>query len=83
MTLGSRGRTGEIVSKYAYIATIDEIAENDYNLNIPRYVDTFEEEDAVELTSITKELRELADLEKTTNSTIEGFCKELGIETPF
>ncbi len=80
---GSRGRIGEIVTKYAYIATLEEIAENDYNLNIPRYVDTFEEENSVDLASITIELRELAELEKTTDSTIEGFCKELGIETPF
>jgi type I restriction enzyme M protein len=69
--------------KYSHLAPLTEIAENDYNLNIPRYVDTFEEEDAVDLTSITNELRELAELEKTTNATIESFCKELGIETPF
>ena len=74
-------RTSE--EKYSHLAALTEIAENDYNLNIPRYVDTFEEEDAVNLTAITKELRELAELEKTTNATIEGFCKELGIETPF
>jgi type I restriction enzyme M protein len=59
------------------------IAENDYNLNIPRYVDTFEEEDAIDLKAITTELRELADHSKTTDATIEGFCTELGIETPF
>ena len=59
------------------------IAENDYNLNIPRYVDTFEEEDAIDLNAITTELRELANLGKTTDATIEGFCTELGIETPF
>ncbi len=74
-------RTSE--EKYSHLAPLTEIAENDYNLNIPRYVDTFEEEDAVDLTSITNELRELADVEKTTNATIEGFCQELGIETPF
>jgi type I restriction enzyme M protein len=56
---------------------------NDYNLNIPRYVDTFEEEEAIDLKAITTELRELADLSKTTDVTIEGFCTELGIETPF
>ncbi len=35
--------------KYSYKATLSEIAENDYNLNIPRYVDTFEEEEPVDL----------------------------------
>lgn len=59
------------------------IAENDYNLNIPRYVDTFEEEDAIDLKSITTELRELAILEKTTDETVGDFCDELGIERPF
>ena len=38
-------RQRQFVDKYAYVATRAEIAENDYNLNIPRYVDTFEEED--------------------------------------
>ena len=56
---------------------------NDYNLNIPRYVDTFEEEEAVNLAAITTELRELATLGNTTDETIAAFCKELGIETPF
>jgi type I restriction enzyme M protein len=74
-------RTSE--EKYSHLAPLTEITENDYNLNIPRYVDTFEEEDAVDLATITKELRELAELEQKTNSSIEAFCKELGIETPF
>ncbi|HQQ33686.1 MAG TPA: type I restriction-modification system subunit M, partial [Methylophilus sp.] len=39
------------VDKYAYLATLDEIKENDYNLNIPRYVDTFEEEEEIDLVS--------------------------------
>ena len=69
--------------KYSHIADLSEVVTNDYNLNIPRYVDTFEEEDAIDLKAITTELRELADLGKTTDATIEGFCAELGIETPF
>jgi type I restriction enzyme M protein len=46
-------------------------------------VDTFEEEDVIDLKVIITELRELADLSKTTDATIEGFCTELGIDTPF
>ena len=69
--------------KYSHIALLSEVETNDYNLNIPRYVDTFEEEDAADLKAITTELRELAVLGKTTDATIEGFCTELGIETPF
>ena len=46
----------EEVDKYAYVATLDEIKENDYNLNIPRYVDTFEEEEVIPLPELAKEL---------------------------
>lgn len=69
--------------KYSHVATLPQLAENDYNLNIPRYVDTFEEEEAADLTAITKELRELAEQSKTTDETIAAYCTELGIETPF
>lgn len=47
------------VDKYAYRATREEIAENDFNLNIPRYVDTFEEEEPVDLEAVQKEIEEL------------------------
>jgi len=70
-------------TKYSYLASLSEVATNDYNLNIPRYVDTFEEEYAIDLNAITTELRKLATLGKTTDATIAGFCTELGIETPF
>jgi type I restriction enzyme M protein len=69
--------------KYSHLAPLSEVETNDYNLNIPRYVDTFEEEAAIDLKAITTELRELAVLADTTDVTIEGFCIELGIETPF
>lgn len=69
--------------KYSHVAPLSELAENDYNLNIPRYVDTFDEEDAIDLTSITQELRELEAQSKTTDATIAQYCTELGIETPF
>ena len=62
---------------------LSEIAENDYNLNIPRYVDTFEEEEAVNLKAVSKELKKLEVEMKSTDATIEKFCKELGIDSPF
>jgi type I restriction enzyme M protein len=68
--------------KYSYVATLQEIAKNDYNLNIPRYVDTFEEEEAVNLKAVAKELKKLDADMKATDATIEKFCKELGIESP-
>jgi len=76
-----KARTAE--DKYSYVAPLSEIAENDYNLNIPRYVDTFEEEEAVNLKAVSKELKKLEVEMKSTDATIEKFCKELGIETPF
>ena len=69
--------------KYSHTASLSEIAENDYNLNIPRYVDTFEEEEPVDLKAVSDELKQIdADLEQT-NDEIAKFCKELGIPTPF
>ncbi|MCV9901294.1 type I restriction-modification system subunit M [Exiguobacterium sp. N5] len=47
----------EAVEKYAYVASFDEIKENDFNLNIPRYVDTFEEEEQIDLSTIGSELK--------------------------
>lgn len=47
------------VEKYAHVATIDEIRENDYNLNIPRYVDTFEEEEEIDIDAVQAEIEEL------------------------
>jgi type I restriction enzyme M protein len=57
------------VGKYAHLATFDEIKENDFNLNIPRYVDTFEEETPIDMASIgvaIKDIRkEKAELESS------------------
>lgn len=68
------------VDKYAYLATPAEIAENDYNLNIPRYVDTFEEEEEIDLMAVRKERLELkAELAKLEEQ-MAGYLKELGYE---
>ncbi|RYA23776.1 type I restriction-modification system subunit M [Malaciobacter halophilus] len=69
--------------KYSYKASLEEIKENDYNLNIPRYVDTFEEEEEIDLDEVSFELKEL-DKEIVQNDlVIKSFCDELGIATPF
>jgi type I restriction enzyme M protein len=73
----------ESVDKYAYAAPLSEIAENDYNLNIPRYVDTFEEEEPVDLEAVANELIQLEEAMAETDKLIAGFCKELGIRAPF
>lgn len=70
-------------AKYSYVAKLDEVKENDYNLNIPRYVDTFEEEEPVDLDKVSRELKQLEVDMQTTDKTIAKFCNELGINTPF
>lgn len=73
----------KVEEKYSYLASLQEIEENDYNLNIPRYVDTFEEEEAIDLESVAKELSSLDDEIKTVDSKITDFCKRLNISVPF
>ena len=47
------------VEKYAHLATFDEIKENDYNLNIPRYVDTFEEEEPIDMVHVGNDIKKI------------------------
>ncbi len=69
--------------KYSKRATLADIAANDYNLNIPRYVDTFEAEDSIDISLLTAQIKDLQAKAKDTDNVIAGFCAELGIETPF
>jgi type I restriction enzyme M protein len=71
------------LEKYSHLATLDEIAENDYNLNIPRYVDTFEEEEQIDLDEVVHNIKKLNEEMQSSNKTIADFCKELGISSPF
>ena len=68
------------VEKYAHLASYDEIKNNDFNLNIPRYVDTFEEEPPVDIAQVCKQLEqdnaEIESLEKE----IKAQLKMLGVE---
>ena len=68
--------------KYSYCAPLSEVAENDFNLNIPRYVDTFEEEEEIDLAAIALELRSMDRAMEENDRVIRGFCEELGIEVP-
>lgn len=69
--------------KYSKRATLTEIAENDYNLNIPRYVDTFEAEDEIDIEAIAGEIRDIDESMHVTDQTIAQYCAELNISTPF
>ena len=68
----------ESVDKYAYLASFDEIKENDFNLNIPRYVDTFEEEAEIDLDAVRSERLELKAELDALEAEMTGFLKELG-----
>ncbi len=76
-------RERKVIDKYSYEASLAEIEENDWNLNIPRYVDTFEEEEPVDLAAVSAELKALDAGMEETDREIAGFCKELGIAPPF
>jgi type I restriction enzyme M protein len=69
----------EAEDKYSYVATLEEIKENDYNLNIPRYVDTFEEEEPVDMVQVKENIqkikKELAEVE----AEMEKYLKEIGL----
>jgi len=76
-------RERKVADKYSNTATLAEVAENDYNLNIPRYVDTFEEEEPIELQAVSNELKALEQELAATDKTIADFCQQLNISTPF
>jgi len=65
--------------KYSYRATIDKIKENEYNLNIPRYVDTFEEEEEVDIKATQKEIEKLDKELVGVRVEMDSYLKELGI----
>lgn len=66
------------VDKYAYVASLDEIKENDYNLNIPRYVDTFEEEEEIDLMAVRAERERLKAQISDLEVEMDNYLKELG-----
>ena len=70
------------VEKYSHIASLNEIAENDYNLNIPRYVDTFEEEEEIDLDEIVSKLDSLQDRKISVAESLKKYYDELNIKAP-
>ena len=69
---------GVAEDKYAYVATPEEIAENDYNLNIPRYVDTFEEEPEIDIVAVENELTALETELSEVQAKMKQYLAELG-----
>lgn len=71
-------RAGESVPSYAHLAASDEIAANEWNLNIPRYVDTFEEEEQIDLAAVRAERLKLKEELVALETNMDGYLKELG-----
>ena len=70
---------GVVEDKYSYVATLDEIQENEYNLNIPRYVDTFEEEAEIDVTAVQEEIEKLESELLGVREKMQGYLKELNL----
>lgn len=68
---------GIIEDKFSYVATFEEMAENDFNLNIPRYVDTFEEEAQVDLAKVQAEISKLETELSAVQKEMEKYLKEI------
>ncbi len=71
-------RKRSTIDKYSYKAGFNEIEENDFNLNIPRYVDTFEEEEEIDIMAVQKEIDELEKDLVGVKKEMSGYLKELG-----
>lgn len=76
-----RNRTEE--NKYSRRVDLKEIAENEYNLNIPRYIDTLEASECIDIDSVAKEIKALDSQIIEIDKLLESFCKQLNISTPF
>lgn len=73
----------EVIYKYSNIATLEEVKANDYNLNIPRYVNTFEEAESIDVNAVADKLQNIDVKMNAVDKTIASFCSELNIKTPF
>ena len=72
-----RGFTGE--DKFSHMATLNEIAENDYNLNIPRYVDTYEEESLIDLDEVKRNIADIEAELAAVQAQMKKYMEELGL----
>ena len=71
------------IDKYCSIVDLATIKKNDYNLNIPRYIETFEEEIIIDIDDVTKTLKAIDESLKVVDEEIKLYCAELNISTPF
>ena len=71
-------RNKETIEKYSYLASYGEIEENEFNLNIPRYVDTFEPEPEIDIAAVQKEIERIEAKLETNRRKMNNYLKELG-----
>ena len=67
------------IEKFAHLATLDELKENEFNLNIPRYVDTFEEEEEIDINAVMAEYKRLDEEDKKITEELNKYLEELGL----
>ena len=72
-----RNRTD--VDKFAHVASLEEIRSNDYNLNIPRYVDTFEEEELIDLDEVQGTIKRIKKELAVVEAQMEKYLREIGL----
>ena len=68
------------IDRYAHVASIDEVKKNSYNLNISRYVDTFENEALINLNEVFTEIAKAKEEEQSVDEKLNDFFRELGLE---
>ena len=69
----------QAVEKYAYVAPFEELVENDFNLNIPRYVDTFEEEEEIDIAAVQQDIERLEGELLEVRAKMKRYLEELGV----
>lgn len=73
-------RARATIERYSYVATCNEVEANDFNLSVPQYVDTSEDEEEVDVTTVQHQLDELETQLAETRATMAGYLKELGLD---
>jgi len=66
------------IDKYSYLASYAEIEENEFNLNIPRYVDTFEEEEEIDIAAVQQEIEQIEAKLAETQKEMNKYLEDLG-----
>ena len=67
------------MEKFAHVASLEEIRANDYNLNIPRYVDTFETEELIDIDEVQSNIKRIKEELSVVEAQMEKYLKEIGL----